>query len=164
MRVYPLVGGGIKVSHSHTGIPVFVPGHIESHKGSALIYVSYSKMLVQACLQADISKLLTPYLLTQQGAVEEAAQRAQQLVVEECGHRPGAPFPPLPTAEDVARAAAKPRKLMVSRPDLKRPVKGTAASSSGLASGTATSAWNRGAAKVQGADAGCVACSQILHI
>ena len=48
-----------------------------------------------------------------------AVQQAADLTVEECGHRPAAPFPPLPTQEDIVMARAAGGKRVVARPTLK---------------------------------------------
>ena len=58
-----------------------------------------------------------------------AIQQAAALKVPACGHRPGAPYPPFPTTQQIAAAKAAKRKRLVVRPDLKPrlPTKSTGA-------------------------------------
>ena len=59
--------------------------------------------------------MLSGVQITPQVAVRQAAD----LTVEACGHRPAAPFPPLPTQEDIVMAKAVGGKRVVARPTLK---------------------------------------------
>ena len=65
---------------------------------------------------------------------EAAIHLASELVVPACGHRPGHPFPPLPTAADLAQAASAQGKVVVTRPKLKpRAATGLALAAAGVA-------------------------------
>ena len=61
---------------------------------------------------------------------EVAVRQAAELTMEACGHRPTAPFPPLPTEPQIAMAKAARIRQEVARPILK-PRPGTQAASSG---------------------------------
>ncbi|KAK9845157.1 hypothetical protein WJX84_002851 [Apatococcus fuscideae] len=88
---------------------------IPTHDAWCQAYTVYSILVLLQSFLVDEDMQFDHHQILPEVAVRQAAE----LTVEACGHRPAAPFPPLPTPEVIALAKAARGKRVVVRPTLK---------------------------------------------